>query len=433
MIEAFGSTSLVESGGNYFLKGADGSSVELMYNGAPVVTGEFGTWAPIGAEKTSSGYEVAWKQPGPIPGSDQYTIWNTDGSGTYLSGPLANVYAPSSDLETIETSFKQDLNGDGTIGIPHITDPNDTPTFIYDGTDSTGAQLYEISWNVLGSHPYAVRVLNPDNPNLSYQHSFLFALPPEPELDESGWGVGLTQLQQLNVQNQYNATIIEPVFPLYSWYADNPNDPTMDYETFMAKYLPQWVDNTFATTGTERNLMVGFSKSGYGALDLLIKHPDVFSAAAAWDFPADMPNYNSISSASGNYGTNANFLSNYQLSGSFLDNYKAPFLSQDRIWISGYAVFQKDITDFNALLTAHGIDHTLAPQAQSVHAWQGNWLPGAISGLYGLEQDLIGSAPTASALTASASSGASSGSAGSSTTAQSSTLVPLTDQLSGHG
>jgi S-formylglutathione hydrolase FrmB len=154
--------------------------------------------------------------------------------------------------------------------------------------------------------------------------------------------------------------------------------------------LPQWVDSTFATTGTEQNLLLGFSKSGYGALDLLLKHPTEFSAAAAWDFPADMSNYNSIGSASGNYGTNANFQANYQLTGSFLDQFKAPFVSQDRIWISGYAVFQQDVSDFNSLLTAHGVDHTLAPQTPSTHAWQGDWLPGAVSGLYGLAQHLTG-------------------------------------------
>ena len=71
----------------------------------------------------------------------------------------------------------------------------------------------------------------------------------------------------------------------------------MNYETFVATILTQWVDSTFATTGTEKNLLLGFSKSGYGALDLLFKHPTVFSAAAAWDFPADMSNYDSIASA----------------------------------------------------------------------------------------------------------------------------------------
>jgi hypothetical protein len=291
--------------------------------------------------------------------------------------------------------------------------------------------LYEVSWNVLGAHPFAVRVLAPDHPSTNYAHSFLYALPPEPELDQSGWGTGLDQLQQLGVQNQYNATIIEPVFPLSPWYADNPNDPTMDYETFTGTLLPAWVDSNLATTGTEKNLLVGLSKSGYGALDLLFKHPAVFDAAAAWDFPADMTNYGGFGSSSiDNYGTDANFQANYRLTGSFIDQWKAPFLSADRIWISGYSLFQKDVSDIDALLTSHGVAHTLATQTPAVHSWLGDWLPGAVSGLYGLEQDLIGSATTTMASTSSTVATASLGNALLSTQPDQSALTIPFDHLS---
>ncbi len=431
VIEAFGLTTLVQNGSNYFLDGADGSSVELSYGGAPVVVGQFGAWTPIGAEKTASGYEVALKESGPIPGSDQFTVWDLDNNGNYFSSPFSTATGPSSQLESFETSFQQDLNGDGVIGVPQFTDPNDTPKFIYEGVDASGAQLYEVSWNVLGSHPFAVRVLAPDHPSTNYPHSFLFALPTQPGLDQSGWGTGLDQLHQLDVQNQYNTTIIEPVFPLSPWFADNPNDPTMDYETFTSTFLPEWVDSNLATTGTERNLLVGFSKSGYGALDLLFKHPSVFDAAAAWDFPADMPNYNSLgSSPSDNYGTDANFQDNYRLNGSFIDNWKAPFVSQDRIWISGYSDFQTDVTDFDALLTSHGVSHTLGTPAFSVHAWQGDWLSGAIAGLYGLEQDLIGGAPMTMSSNSSTVATVSSGNAVLGADPQSSALMTPSDLLS---
>ena len=79
VIEAIGSTTLVQSGSNYFLNTADGSSVELSYGGAPVVAGQFGAWTPIGAEKTASGYEVALS----VPGADQYTVFYLDASGNY--------------------------------------------------------------------------------------------------------------------------------------------------------------------------------------------------------------------------------------------------------------------------------------------------------------------------------------------------------------
>jgi hypothetical protein len=101
-------------------------------------------------------------------------------------------------------------------------------------------------------------------------------------------------------------------------------------------------------------LLIGFSKSGYGALDLLFKHSDVFDAAAAWDFPADMANYTDFG-ADENYGTDANFQTNYRLTDAFIDTWKAPFTAENRIWISGYDVFRSDVSDFDALLTSDGV------------------------------------------------------------------------------
>src|SRR6516225_2762333 len=115
-IEKFGATSLVESGSNYFLYPNGGSAIELSYGGAPVVDGQFdqfgGHWVPIGTEQTASGYEVAWK----IAGADQYTVWNTDSNGNYLSSAFNTASGSSTALESFEPSFQQDLNDDGYIG-----------------------------------------------------------------------------------------------------------------------------------------------------------------------------------------------------------------------------------------------------------------------------------------------------------------------------
>ena len=59
-------------------------------------------------------YEVAWK----VTGADQYSVWNTDSSGNYISNSIGVVSGTSTALESLETSFHQDLNGDGVIGIP---------------------------------------------------------------------------------------------------------------------------------------------------------------------------------------------------------------------------------------------------------------------------------------------------------------------------
>ena len=47
----------------------------------PLWRGQFGAWTPIGAEQTATGYEVAWK----VAGANQYSVWNTDSSGNFVS------------------------------------------------------------------------------------------------------------------------------------------------------------------------------------------------------------------------------------------------------------------------------------------------------------------------------------------------------------
>jgi serralysin len=115
VIEAVGSTSLIQVGINYFLDSiTSGTGPELKYGGTAVVAGQFGTIAPIGAEQTSSGYDVAWK----VPGTNEFTFWTTDSNGNYTSNITGGLVSGNSfTVESLEATFGQDLNGDGTIGV----------------------------------------------------------------------------------------------------------------------------------------------------------------------------------------------------------------------------------------------------------------------------------------------------------------------------
>jgi serralysin len=116
-IESLGSTSLVQNGANFFMNPVGGGTgVELKYGGSPVAAAQFGAWTPVGAEQTSDGYEVAWQ----TPGTSQFIIWYTDASGNFRSN--TDVLAgTSATLKQAESSFHQDINGDGTIGVPVAT------------------------------------------------------------------------------------------------------------------------------------------------------------------------------------------------------------------------------------------------------------------------------------------------------------------------
>jgi hypothetical protein len=107
------STHIAQVGSNYFLDNINGSGPELKFGGAAVTIGEFSGWAALGAVQTSSGYDVAWKDAA----TNQYAVWATDSSGNFVSSTGA-IAGTSTTLETYETTFNQDLNGDGVIGIP---------------------------------------------------------------------------------------------------------------------------------------------------------------------------------------------------------------------------------------------------------------------------------------------------------------------------
>src|SRR5262249_33646965 len=86
-IESFGANRLVEMGNQYQLLDSGNSGPGVKFQGHAVTDGQFGGWTLIGAEKTASGYELAWK----IAGLDQYSVWLADANGNMLSNPSGVV------------------------------------------------------------------------------------------------------------------------------------------------------------------------------------------------------------------------------------------------------------------------------------------------------------------------------------------------------
>ena len=252
----------------------------------------------------------------------------------------------------------------------------------YQSTDANNIEYFSYTSPNDGDGTQTLRVLVPLHPAAGVAHNFLYVLPVEPGVG-STFGDGMQTMLALDAQDKYDLTIIEPSFSIDPWYANNPNDPNLQYETFMTTELVPWVKANLSTTGTEQNWLIGFSKSGIGGQDLILKHPDLFQLAASWDFPADMSTYDEYGSSSAdNYGSDANFQSNYRLSAAFLSAHKAPFMANNRIWIGGYSAFQGDVSDYDTLLTSEGILHTLGPMQPIAHSWDSGWVPAALAALY---------------------------------------------------
>jgi Tryptophan-rich Synechocystis species C-terminal domain/Bacterial Ig-like domain/Peptidase M10 serralysin C terminal/Bacterial Ig domain/RTX calcium-binding nonapeptide repeat (4 copies) len=112
IIESVNPTSLVQVGNSFYLQDSTGTGPSIKYLGANVTDGQLGTWSPIAAHQTATGYEVAWK----MTDADQYTVWSTDAQGNRITNLIGAVSGNSASLQSFETSFLQDLNKDGHIG-----------------------------------------------------------------------------------------------------------------------------------------------------------------------------------------------------------------------------------------------------------------------------------------------------------------------------
>jgi hypothetical protein len=131
LIEAMGATNLFESGNNYFLYPSGTAPVQLKISGAAVIDGQLGGWQPIGAEQVGAGYQVAWK----AAGGNNVWIWNVDSGGNYVSNALF-AHGGQWALQSAETTFRQDMNGDGFVGPITTTIEASGSTRLYDVADA---------------------------------------------------------------------------------------------------------------------------------------------------------------------------------------------------------------------------------------------------------------------------------------------------------
>jgi S-formylglutathione hydrolase FrmB len=248
--------------------------------------------------------------------------------------------------------------------------------------DANGVKSYPVTSAYQGSQQQTIRVLEPTNPVSGKPRRLLYVLPVEAGVTNlsSTWSDGLEELRLLNVPNRFNMTLIAPSFNYEPWYGDNVNDPTARMESFIIQDLIPFGDRFAQSSATPQRFLIGFSKSGNGVLFLILRHPDVFTAAAAWDSPAQLDDLSAFSALPMNFGTQANF-NLYNIPALVLSNGQ-PFKLKNRLWISGdQADWTADMDLLHEQLSAASIPHTWVQGGVRDHSWDSGWLDGAVTAL----------------------------------------------------
>ncbi len=216
-----------------------------------------------------------------------------------------------------------------------------------------------------------IRVLLPDPLEKGMKYPVVYVLPVEAGA-ESRYGDGLKEVKKLDLHNALKAVFVAPTFSHLPWYADHPTKTDVRQETYFLKVVVSFVEKTYPAKAEARGrLLLGFSKSGWGAFSLLVRHPDTFGKAAAWDAPLMMEKPGAYGSGD-IFGTADNF-AGYRVS-KLLGANAAKFAKESRFVLLGYGNFRDHHKQAHDLMDKLKVPHEYRDGPSRKHDWHSGWV-----------------------------------------------------------
>lgn len=237
-------------------------------------------------------------------------------------------------------------------------------------TDDQGFLVHEVE-SPYQSGKTQIRVLLPDDLKKDKKYPVIYVLPVEAKT-ESRYGDGLIEVKKYDLHNKHQAIFVAPTFAQLPWYADHPTDPLVRQESYFVKAVVPAVEKNYpAIAEPQGRLLLGFSKSGWGAWSLLLWHPDTFGRAAAWDAPLMMDRFGKYGNT-GIFATQDNF-EKYRITDLLKAN-AAKLQAEARLILTGYGGFHEEHLQAHALLEELKVPHLYRDGPQRKHDWHSGWV-----------------------------------------------------------
>jgi hypothetical protein len=216
-----------------------------------------------------------------------------------------------------------------------------------------------------------IRVLLPDRLQKDRRYPVIYLLPVEAK-DESRYGNGLLEAKKGALHNKHQVIFAAPTFSHLPWYADHPTEKSIRQESYFIKDVVPFVEKNYpALAESKGRLLLGFSKSGWGAWTLLIHHPDMFAKAAAFDAPMMMDRYDRFG-AGPIFGTSEHF-AHYRIV-SLLEKNADKLGNEKRLILLGVGSFKADHEKIHALMDEKRIPHVYTDRPTRKHDWHSGWV-----------------------------------------------------------
>lgn len=228
-----------------------------------------------------------------------------------------------------------------------------------------------------------IRVVPPDKIEEGRAYPAVYVLPVEAGL-ELRYGDGLAEIKSRDLHNKHQAFFIAPTFSQLPWYADHPTDRAIRQEGYFLEVVVPFVEKSYPVSGEAGGrYLLGFSKSGWGAWSLLLRRPEMFAKAAAWDAPLLMDRL-------GLYGTSPIFATQERFDEYRLDRRLSAAAEKlrdhPRLILTGYGNFREHHQRAHQLLLDLQIPHEYRDGPQRKHDWHSGWVEEAVELLLGQAQ-----------------------------------------------
>jgi S-formylglutathione hydrolase FrmB len=217
----------------------------------------------------------------------------------------------------------------------------------------------------------SIRVLLPDRLQKDRRYPVVYLLPVEAK-DECRYGNGLLEAKKHDLHNRHQVIFAAPTFSQLPWYADHPTDKTIRQESYFIKDVVLFVEKNYpAIAEPKGRLLLGFSKSGWGAWTLLLRYPGMFGRAAAFDAPMMMEMHTRFG-AGPIFGTEENF-ENYRVV-NLLEKNGEKLGKEKRLILLGVGSFKTDHEKIHALMDEKKIPHAYTDGPMRKHDWHSGWV-----------------------------------------------------------
>jgi hypothetical protein len=240
--------------------------------------------------------------------------------------------------------------------------------------DANGTERYSLT-SPYQKNPTLLRILA-WNSEKAETLRIVFVLPVEPK-EEHRFGDGFEEFVKLELHKKHGVIVVAPTFDQLPWYADHPMNESIRQESHFLKAIVPAIDELYPAAKKQR-LLLGFSKSGWGAFSLILRHPDLFAAASAWDAPLMKAKPDQFG-MDGIFQTQENF-EKYEVSRLLRDKAEL-FQKSKRLVLTGYGNFREHTQQAHALMESLKIPHDYADGPARKHLWNTGWVEESLKAL----------------------------------------------------